>query len=258
MISDKEVQIYLRQNKLQIGPVDGFLGPKSYSGLVQILEKYKLPWNRWNKKRQLIALHQIMLHDANIQVGAIDGLLGELTKAGYEQWQNRNRDIDPSPQEVEHLPTMFPRYQDMEAFYGKIGENQTTLILPYPMKIAWNTKQTIRQFSIHEKCHDSAKRVFESSLEHYGLEGIKKLRLDYFGGCLNVRKMKGGSRWSVHSWGAAIDIDPIKNSLRMTSKQAQMAKPEYNKWWELWEAEGWISLGRERNYDWMHVQAARL
>ena len=25
-----------------------------------------------------------------------------------------------------------------------------------------------------------------------------------------------------------------------------------------WEEEGWISLGRARDFDWMHVQAARL
>ena len=36
------------------------------------------------------------------------------------------------------------------------------------------------------------------------------------------------------------------------------ARPEYNMWWKLWEEEGWVSLERQRNFDWMHVQAARL
>ncbi len=37
----------------------------------------------------------------------------------------------------------------------------------------------------------------------------------------------------------------------------KFAKAEYDAWWELWEKEGWINLGRTRNYDWMHVQATR-
>jgi hypothetical protein len=75
---------------------------------------------------------------------------------------------------------------------------------------------------------------------------------------MNVRKMRGSDAWSMHSWGIALDFDANRNALRMTSKEAAFAKPAYNQWWKLWEDEGWVSLGRERNYDWMHVQAARL
>ena len=46
--------------------------------------------------------------------------------------------------------------------------------------------------------------------------------------------------------------------LRMDSTEAEFAKPEYDKWWECWEDEGWTSLGRTRDFDWMHVQAAHL
>ena len=30
------------------------------------------------------------------------------------------------------------------------------------------------------------------------------------------------------------------------------------RWWALWEEEGFVSLGRAGDFDWMHVQAARL
>ena len=40
--------------------------------------------------------------------------------------------------------------------------------------------------------------------------------------------------------------------------KATFAKPEYERWWQCWEEEGWLSLGRTRNFDWMHVQAAKL
>ena len=38
----------------------------------------------------------------------------------------------------------------------------------------------------------------------------------------------------------------------------RLAQPDGETFWKLWEDEGWVSLGRARNYDWMHVQAARL
>jgi len=70
--------------------------------------------------------------------------------------------------------------------------------------------------------------------------------------------MRGGNSWSMHSWGIAIDFDASRNQLRWGREKAVLAKPVYDAWWKAWEDEGWVSLGQERNYDWMHVQAARL
>ena len=70
--------------------------------------------------------------------------------------------------------------------------------------------------------------------------------------------MRGGTRWSTHAWGIAIDYDPDRNQLKWGRDRAAFARPEYDAWWRLWEEEGWVSLGRTRNYDWMHVQAAKL
>jgi hypothetical protein len=87
---------------------------------------------------------------------------------------------------------------------------------------------------------------------------ISKLNLDLFGGCVNVRRMRGGSAWSIHSWGAAIDVDPDNNQLKWGKDKAEFAKKEYNAFWDIVEDEGWVSLGRVKNYDWMHYQAALL
>ena len=105
---------------------------------------------------------------------------------------------------------------------------------------------------------DSLGRVLAVVLDHYGLDEIKRLRLDLWGGCLNVRKMRGGDRYSMHSWGIALDYDPERNRLKWGRDKASFAKPEYDPWWEAWEQEGWVSLGRQRNFDWMHVQAAKI
>jgi hypothetical protein len=79
-----------------------------------------------------------------------------------------------------------------------------------------------------------------------------------FGGCLNVRKMRGGSSWSQHAWGIAVDIDPERNALHTTWKNAQMSKPEYEKFVQFWYDEGAINLGVERDFDPMHFQFSRL
>jgi hypothetical protein len=152
----------------------------------------------------------------------------------------------------------WPRQSECFSFYGQPGENQTTLVLPFPMKIAWDKKHIITKFSVHKKVHDSAKRCFGEIAKTYDEKQRAALGLDLFGGCLNVRKMRGGNSWSMHSWGIAIDFDPERNPLKASSKTARLAKADATAFWKIWEAEGWLSLGRSRNFDWMHVQAARL
>jgi hypothetical protein len=105
---------------------------------------------------------------------------------------------------------------------------------------------------------DSASRAFDKILSEYGQEGIKEIGVDIFGGSLNVRRMRGGSRYSMHSWAIAIDFDPERNQLRWNRPKARLSHADCNRFWEIWEAEGWVSLGRARDFDWQHVQAARL
>lgn len=146
-------------------------------------------------------------------------------------------------------------YESMTSFYGPVGENQTKLILPYPMRLAWSPQTEIKKITCHTKVAESLKKILGGILQHYGsVDRIRSDRMDLFGGCLNVRKMRGGNSWSIHSWGVAIDIDPDHNQLKWGRDRASMP----TKVIEIFESEGWISLGSARNYDFMHFQAARL
>jgi hypothetical protein len=151
----------------------------------------------------------------------------------------------------------WPRQRECSSFYGKPGTGHTMLIPPYPMVLAWDPQVSVPRFTINKKCADSAKRVLTKALAHYGEQKIRDLGLHLFGGCFNNRPMRGGSALSMHAYACAIDFDPARNQLKWNHKRARLAKPDAVRWWEFWEEEGWRSLGRKFDYDFMHVEAVR-
>ena len=153
----------------------------------------------------------------------------------------------------------WPTETECPRFYGLKGENQTSIILPYPMILDWETSTTIRTMTCHERVAEPMTQIFRKLLGEYGLPRLRELGIDQFGGCLNVRLKRGSkTAWSIHSWGVAVDLDPDRNQLRETNATARFARPEYLPMWKIIEGEGAVSLGRARNFDWMHFQFARL
>jgi hypothetical protein len=143
------------------------------------------------------------------------------------------------------------------AKYGPPGDTRLTMItLPYPMRIAWDLSTKVQRMQCHRLIADKLVKVFTEILEVYGYEKIVELGIDLFGGCYNFRQMRGGSEWSRHSWGIAIDLDPARNLLHETKKTARFARPEYKKMIEIFYKHGFINLGVEKNYDWMHFEIA--
>jgi len=142
--------------------------------------------------------------------------------------------------------------------YGRPNETGAgylvTLILPYPMRLAWDTETTVNRMRCHKLVAAKFEAVFKELLDTYGLPRIKELGIDLFGGCFNFRKMRGGSAWSKHSWGIAVDLDPARNKLKETRATARFARPEYQPMIDIFYKHGFISLGVERNYDWMHFE----
>jgi len=142
------------------------------------------------------------------------------------------------------------------AKYGSPGDpdNLTTIQLPYKMRIAWDLKTTVSRITCHKLIAIPLSNVFTDLLAHYGYEELVRLGIDIFGGCYNFRKMRGGNRWSRHSWAIAIDLNPAKNGLRIKWKDAQFSKPEYAKIVEIFYNNGFMSYGKDRDYDAMHFE----
>ena len=142
--------------------------------------------------------------------------------------------------------------------YGKPNETGegylTTILLPYPMRLAWDLDTKVSKMRCHKLAAEAFLNVFNDLLAHYGMKEIERLGIDLFGGCFNYRKMRGGTSWSTHAWAIAIDLDPARNKLKETAKTARFARPEYQPMIDIFYRHGFISLGIEKGYDWMHFE----
>ena len=220
-------------------------------------------------------------------VGLIDGVIGPVTSAALKAFEKAsgltmdgladpkvvqalrasagavppavmveipNRDLTPPAQPS---PAQWPRQAGCMEFYGPVGASQVQVEIPFDMVLSWNKMVRFRKMTLHSKVAASAQRVFNCIAETYSAPERKALGIDLFGGSLNARRMRGGNSYSMYSWGIAIDFDPERNSLGTHAPDASLSHPDADEFWRTWESEGWLSLGRARDFDWMHVQAAR-
>jgi hypothetical protein len=267
----REVQTRLKAMQLYGGEVDGKYGPLSKAAIEALFANQQVAgFGGWNKARRIVAAGQLLCRIDGIETGKIDGLIGPQTRHAFEVHEARKRgdnsaetwrdaeQKEPPLLARPHATAAWPRQSECTKFYGPVGSNQVSITVPYPLKLAWDTSKTLNKITCHKKVAEPTRRVLERVLSHYGLDEIKKLRLDLFGGSLNVRKMRGGSAWSMHAWGIAFDFDPERNQLKWHKPKAAFSAAEYKPWFNAWSVEGAIGLGPARDYDWMHTQFARL
>lgn len=254
----KFVQTWLTEKGYFQGAVNGNMDPSTLHAISKLTE---IP-SDWSGKRKLIGSVQLICKEYGVDPGPLDGYWGPDTKHGYETVIFiRNKGQKPPvwrPEEITLPVSRWPKQftQEFDNFYGPKGSSLVIAQSAYPLKLSWNPSQIVNRFTCHQKVKTSVEKVLNDVLDHYGIEEIKRLRLDFFGGCYNDRAMRGGTKPSMHSWGIALDFDPKNNDLHWGRDRATFARPEYEAWWRMWENEGWTSLGRQRNFDWMHVQAA--
>ncbi len=164
--------------------------------------------------------------------------------------------------------TEWPLQSECDRFYGDprapggdapaVAWEMANLVRvrpPFRMTYAGTPISGIR---IHKKCAESLSRILakiwtaaardQAVLDRWGAST--------YAGAYNFRLMRGGDRLSMHSWGCAIDLDPVRNGMGDTTpnfaKVPQVVKA--------FEDEGWVWGGRwtGKSCDGMHFQAARL
>jgi len=220
------------------GLIDGILGPKTLHALRTFQRARGLEGTGRADEATVAALKASSSRVSFEEKGFID---------------DRDRD-EPD----DRRKATWPRQRDVLSFFGPVGTGQSRVDVPWGMRLAWDLDVTVRAITLHKKVAPSAERALHRIRGLYSDRQIKDLGLDLFGGSLNVRRMRGGSRYSMHSWGIAIDFDPARNRLSWKRPRTRLSLDDAIPFWQAWEDEGWVSLGRARNFDWMHVQAARL
>ena len=235
---EKWLQSRLTSHGFSPGPIDGIIGPTTTAAIRAFEEHHDMPVD--GKADELV-------------VRALRETSSTLLPGQLQQIPDRDLEVL-----LESERNVWPRQRDVSTFYGRVGVNQTQIEVPYDMYLAWDRGARLRRMTVHKLVADSALRCLQKVSQIYSAREREDLGLHLFGGSLNVRKMRGGTKYSMHSWGIAIDFDPERNQLAWKSDRARLAESDAEPFWQVWEEEGWLSLGRARNFDWMHVQAARL
>jgi peptidoglycan hydrolase-like protein with peptidoglycan-binding domain len=265
----RALQTQLTALGFDTGGIDGKIGPATRAAIADALaasgRTTGIEWRTWPVGRQEVLCLQILCAEANLNPGDLDGFWGPQTEyaSGQLAYLQANG-VLPDPWRDRYAtpanPNAWPleREADLNAFYGKPGKNLVMLDLPYPLRLSWDTRTQVTRTQCNTKVAESLGKVLGKVRRDYGLAGIAELRLDLYGGGFNMREKRGGTSLSTHAWGIAFDFDPDRNKLRWDRDRAAFAQPAYDAWWRAWESEGWVSLGRTKNFDWMHVQAARV
>lgn len=141
----------------------------------------------------------------------------------------------------------------LRAFYGDPGDESELVKLTFPYPMFYEGRRVVST-PCHRKVHDSLLRVLNQIGSSYGSQrGVMEEAEDY-GGVFNFRLKRGGTSYSLHAFGAAIDLDADDNTFKDSwPLQSDMPLEII----ECFAREGWISAAAFWGYDAMHFQATQ-
>jgi len=152
-------------------------------------------------------------------------------------------------------PNPWPKSDQasLRAFYGEPGNEDNLVFINFPYKTFYGGKLVTRT-RCHRKVAESLLRVLNDIGDRYaGREDIMEEARDYYG-VFNFRPKRGGTSWSLHAWGAAIDLDADDNTFRDHWPMKADMPLEIM---EAFSREGWTSAGAFWNFDGQHFQATQ-
>jgi len=162
---------------------------------------------------------------------------------------------------------IWPLQSQCDTFYGNprgrngrasaAWEKANLVKVPVPFKMQF-LGRPVTAVSMNKKCADSLGRVFKAIWDASGHDQkmIDIWGVSVFSGSYYYRVMRGGSALSMHSYGAAIDLDAPRNGFHDQDPHFAHV-PQVVK---AFKDEGWTWRGdwAGRSKDGMHFQAARV
>jgi len=180
------------------------------------------------------------------RIGVVpDGFWGPRSQA---RCRDHLRQMMPAPN-----PWPYSTQEALREFYGQPGDESNLVVIEFPFPMFYAGKRVLKS-RCHLKVAASLKRILTEIGNLYSNEKEIIEEAEDYGGIFNFRHKRGGTTYSVHSWGAAIDLDADDNSFKDTwPLKADMPL-------EICEAfakEGWTSAGPFWGFDGMHHEACK-
>lgn len=148
------------------------------------------------------------------------------------------------------------------ALLGPPGDHKRQGICKIPMKLklSWKLGYNLTQFQCHIMLIPHFLQVYKK-LSKLDKSIIIASGMDIWGGCYNYRPIRGtelqlSPPFSAHSWGAAIDHDPVRNGLHTKAPKANLSHPYFDQIHDIWAQHGFINMGHVIGRDYMHYEAS--
>jgi hypothetical protein len=81
------------------------------------------------------------------------------------------------------------------------------IMLPFPIALSWDKSRQVNQITCQKRLAGIFSEVF-SNIRDAGLQQ----KITSFGGCFSFRPQRTGAKLTAHSWGIAIDLNPLENA----------------------------------------------
>jgi hypothetical protein len=272
-MQNREAQITWATAGYYNGGLDGIIGQKSRNAMQEIFTQLDTrplaPWEV-GVKHAVVASAQLVLNHFGYDAGEADGLDGHNTQEAMTALLHKlmtgeaevvDRTALPDDTQV-MVSSDVPKPSEVQEFYGDpefgVPDRLMMIELPFHMRIDYNLKQRTSKITVHELAGPSLEAALIGTHDHYGARKWGELGLDRYAGCYNKRKMRGGSSWSMHAYGCAIDFYAAPNGLRTRCPDALFCRKEYQAFLDIMESHGWLPAIRLWGADAMHFQRATL
>lgn len=158
------------------------------------------------------------------------------------------RSLMPKPN-----PWPNPDQRSLKKFYGEAGNESNLVMIEFPYPMYYGGKHVTRT-RVHKKCADSLLKVLNNIKDLFPHHPQVQDEANDYGGIFNFRNKRGGTSYSLHAWGAAIDLDADDNTFRDSWPMKADMPLEIM---ECFAREGWKSAGAFWGYDAMHFEATK-